>query len=176
MEGFYSNLEDGLFELAYRHSDSTYHGYCFNLMRELRFRRQTLMDTFTSRMNDGVDGWFADLPPEEGANELDSLALGLSRKCSAHFSGLLGKIIQRTEPLTAKPLDLASLPIGPYQVARHFVHACHLEEFDRDSIEAVQELFLRFVLDRLGAAYGQFNQLLSASEARSAIERQVASA
>ncbi len=175
MEGFYSNLEDGLFELAYRDSDSSYQGYCFNLMRELRFRRQLLMDTFTKRMNDGAAAWFEDVDLASDDRELDAIALAMSRKCSAHFGALLRSIVDRVAEVTDRPMDLASLPVGPYQVARHFVQSCHLIEFDKASIEVVQDLFLRFVLDRLGTAYGQFNRALSASLA-SDLERQLASA
>ncbi len=175
MEGFYSNLEDGLFELAYRDSDSTYQGYCFNLMRELRFRRQLLMETFTRRMHDGAAAWMEDVDLAGDDTELNAIALAMSRKCSAHFGTLLRSIIDRATDMTGRPLDLASLPIGPYQVARHFVQSCHLIEFDKASIEVVQELFLRFVLDRLGTAYGQCNQVLNTPLAGT-LDRQLASA
>ena len=54
MEGFYSNLEDGLFELAYRNADPEYQRYCFELMRELRYRRPLLMSTFTASLKGAV--------------------------------------------------------------------------------------------------------------------------
>ncbi len=175
MEGFYSNLEDGLFELAYRDADQSHQEACFNLMRELRFRRQLLMSTFAQRMNDAAPEWF-EAETEQAASteldrELDALAFSMSRKCSAHFSGLLANISKRAASMTNKPLDLANLPIGPYQVARHFVYSCQRIDFDTAAIEVMKELFLRFVLDRLGTAYGQFNQMLAAAEANNRIER-----
>ncbi len=176
MEGFYSNLEDGLFELAYRDSDTTYQEYCFNLMRELRFRRPALMDTFTRRMNDGLVAWFVDERQEPESRELSQIALQMSMKCSNHFSGLLSNIIRRSAGVTDHPIHLANLPIGPYQVARHFVESCHSIEFDTHSIGVVQELFTRFVLDRLGTAYGKFNQMLPDERAEEEGEAQAMSA
>ena len=161
MEGFYSNLEDGLFELAYRDADTQYQGYCFNLMRELRFRRQALMDLFVKRMNQSSTRWYESAEDGAELGELDQLAMEMSRKCSAHFSGLLGKIAERSEAVAGRKHSLASLPIGPYQVARQFVHSCHRIDFDTAAIQVVQDLFLRFVLDRMGAAYGQFLQKLN---------------
>src|SRR5262245_65468515 len=46
IDGFYSNIEDGLFELAYRTGDEGQRRRCFDLMRELRFRRTGLVKAF----------------------------------------------------------------------------------------------------------------------------------
>ena len=159
MEGFYSNLEDGLFELAYRNTDHEYQRYCFELMRELRFRRPLLMSTFESSLKNAVSQWFA---LGEGAclelePELETLADSMSRKCIAHFSGLLGVLSRRAAEITGVPHALETLPIGPVQISRHFVSSCRRIEFEPSSILVVRELFLRFVLDRLGSVYGRCN-------------------
>ena len=169
MEGFYSNLEDGLFELAYRNADPEYQRYCFELMRELRYRRPLLMSTFTSSLENAVKAWFERPAPdlETLEPELEALADSMSRKCMAHFSGLLGALSKRTASITGLNYDPESLPIGPVQISRHFVLSCKRIEFEPASIAVVRELFLRFVLDRLGSVYGRCNQELPTSLAGS---------
>ncbi len=163
MEGFYSNLEDGLFELAYRNTDHEYQRYCFELMRELRYRRPLLMSTFTSSLKDAVGQWFSldDQVRLELEPELESLADSMSRKCIAHFSGLLGGLSRSAAGITGVAHALETLPIGPMQISRHFVSSCRRIEFEPSSILVVRELFLRFVLDRLGSVYGRCNQGLN---------------
>ena len=53
MDGFYSNIEDGLFELAYANNDGEHQKRVIELMRELRFRREHLMGTFMAYEGDG---------------------------------------------------------------------------------------------------------------------------
>jgi len=171
MEGFYSNLEDGLFELAYRNTDPEYQRYCFELMRELRYRRPLLMSTFTASLQDAVGQWFAadvDASPVLEP-ELESLADSMSRKCIAHFSGLLGVLSRRATEITGVSHALETLPIGPVQISRHFVSSCRRIEFEPSSILVVRELFLRFVLDRLGSVYGRCNQGLNPDSADSGV-------
>ncbi len=98
MEGFHSNLEDGLFELAYRNSDTGYQRFCFDLMRELRFRKPLLMSSFTRIMRETADNWFSEPAgniPLALEPELETLADTLASKCMAHFSGLLRILSQR---------------------------------------------------------------------------------
>ena len=47
MDGFYSNIEDGLFELAFRGEDEDKQRHCFDLMREMRYRRTNLIQTLS---------------------------------------------------------------------------------------------------------------------------------
>lgn len=163
MEGFYSNLEDGLFELAYRNADPEYQRYCFELMRELRYRRPLLMSTFTASLKGAVGQWFTsgDNSTSELEPELATLADSMSRKCIAHFSGLLGVLSRRAAGITGVAHEPETLPIGPIQISRHFVASCRRIEFEPSSILVVRELFLRFVLDRLGSVYGRCNQGLN---------------
>jgi hypothetical protein len=161
MDGFYSNIEDGLFELAFRDTDDAKQRHCFDLMREMRYRRTNLIQTFARRMQQNLEGWFNEVPlPKDHSDEFAALARGMSEKCSAHFNVLLANITERTAYATERDPNLLELPISPFQIACCFVLSCRSLEFDKHSIEIVQELFGRFVLDRLGAVYGECNQRL----------------
>jgi len=58
LDGFFSNIEDGLFELAYSNSDGSQQRKTIELMREMRFRREHLLKTFGKRMQRSVHSWF----------------------------------------------------------------------------------------------------------------------
>jgi hypothetical protein len=161
MDGFYSNIEDGLFELAFRDDDDREQRHCFDLMREMRYRRTNLIQTFAKRMQKSLEGWFSDIPlATDHSEEFAILAQGMSEKCSSHFNMLLQNIAERTAYGTERDSRTLELPISPYHISYCFVLSCRSLEFDKHSIEIVQELFGRFVLDRLGAVYGECNQRL----------------
>ncbi|MCZ6889413.1 MAG: DUF1631 family protein, partial [Gammaproteobacteria bacterium] len=65
-------------------------------------------------------------------------------------------------------LEPRQMPISPSHIAEAFVMSCHSLKFDTASIEIVQELFSRFVLERLGSLYGECNARLEAVEFDSA--------
>ena len=50
LDGFYSNIEDGLFELAYSNDDNRQQRNTIELMRELRLRREHLLKVFGKRL------------------------------------------------------------------------------------------------------------------------------
>jgi len=163
MEGFHSNLEDGLFELAYRNSEPDHQRFCFDLMRELRFRKPLLMAAFSRIMGETADSWFAEPAghtPFSLEPELVSLADTMAEKCMAHFSGLLRMLSQRIAAVTGINHPPESLPIGPVSLSRMFVASCRESELEPSSIEVLRELFLRFVLDRMGSVYGRCNREL----------------
>lgn len=161
MDGFYSNIEDGLFELAYRNDNDAQRKHCFDLMREMRYRRGNLIQTFAKRMQRSVDGWFdEDVRQENIPPELDALAIRMAEKCNAHFHVLLRTIAERTAFGTDREPGSVRLPISPYCISRNFVMSCQSLEFDKYAIEIVQDLFARFVLDRLGGLYGDCNHRL----------------
>ena len=162
MDGFYSNIEDGLFELAFRDEDDREQRHCFDLMREMRYRRTNLIQTFARRMQMSLEDWFADVPPpaEDDDDDFALLARNMSEKVAAHFSTLLQNIVERTAYGTERDINILELPISPYRISYCFVMSCRSLEFDKHSIEIVQDLFGRFVLDRLGAVYGECNQRL----------------
>ncbi len=164
LDGFYLNIEDGLFELAYRTGEDDQRRRCFDLMRELRFRRAGLVKNFARAMDRFREGWF-----EAGSwdsdpgfeRELDELVARMADKSASHFAGVLVTIAERVEAANARTFSTgADLPISPVRVAQAFVHSCRSLRFDRASIEIVQELFSRFVLDGLGTIYGTFNERL----------------
>ena len=162
IDGFYSNIEDGLFELAYRTDDDGQRRRCFDLMRELRFRRTGLVKAFARNLDRYRTLWFdADTgaaPELSTGKELDNLVLRMADKSTSHFSGVLSCIAERAEIATGRafagPHDL---PISPLRIARAFVVSCRSLKFDHASIEIVQDLFSRFVLDSLGGVYGHCN-------------------
>jgi hypothetical protein len=93
IDGFYSNIEDGLFELAFRTGDEPQRRRCFDLMRELRFRRTGLVKAFARAMDRYGSLWFAadeSLDAEASTGkELDQLIMRMAEKSSAHFFGVL---------------------------------------------------------------------------------------
>ena len=180
IDGFYSNIEDGLFELAFRTEDEAQRRRCFDLMRELRFRRTGLVKAFARSMDRYRGLWFgrdealdAETPTGQ---ELDALIMRMAEKSSSHFFGVLQLIAERAQIATGHALDGAQdVPISPRRVARAFVVSCRSLKMDHASIEIVQDLFVRFVLDGLGSIYGQCNMRLHAEGYSTAGEMGIAS-
>ncbi len=159
MDGLYSNIEDGLFELAFRARDQEQKRRCFDLMREMRFQRSRVVQNFAKRLQSSFDGWL--VPGERSASDdLDPQAQRMAHKSALHFSGALKSLSERAAYGLGRDVDPTSLPMGPYQIARHFIGAMKALQFDESAIEIVQELFSRFVLERLGSVYGECNQRL----------------
>ncbi|MEM7002089.1 MAG: DUF1631 family protein, partial [Pseudomonadota bacterium] len=152
MDGFYSNIEDGLFELAYTNENQDQQRRTVELMRELRFRREHLLKVFSRRLQSAVEAWFAeDKTPEYLEERLD--ADRIATKCASHFSGLLQMIAERAGQATGREMDRRALPISPEEVSYHFVMSCRTLEFDQMSVSTVHGLFQRFVLERMGSVY-----------------------
>ena len=163
MDGLYLNIEDGLFEFAYRHEgDEDRQRACFDLMRELRFRRSNMIQAFARRMQRGLDDWMEDKLEFDTEYDvhLDETARRMSEKCSAHFAILLDSIAQRTAHGSDRRVESVKIPISPYQIAYNFLATCRSLDLDNEAIEVVRDLFERFVLDRLGTIYGECNQRL----------------
>ena len=159
MDGFYSNIEDGLFELAYANNDGEHQKRVIELMRELRFRREHLMGTFMKRVQKGTESWLSESDSVEYLEE-QLQAEQIASRCSGHFGFLLQSIAERMAHAASRDADRESLPISPEQISYHFVMSCRNVQFDKDSVEVVQDLFHRFVLDRLGGIYGVMNSKL----------------
>jgi len=163
MDGLYLNIEDGLFEFAYRNEDDeARQRACFDLMRELRYRRSNLIQSFAKRMQRGLDYWLGEKTEFDTEYDvhLDETAQRMSEKCSAHFRILLSNITERTAAASHRAVEDVKIPISPYQVAYNFLATCRSLDLDNEAIEVVQNLFERFVLDRLGNIYGDCNQRL----------------
>jgi hypothetical protein len=163
MDGLYMNIEDGLFEFAYRHEDDeAKQRACFDLMRELRYRRSNLIQSFARRMQRGLDYWLEEKQEFDTEYDvhLDQVAQKMSEKCTAHFHHLLSQITDRTATASGRNPRDVKIPISPYQIAYNFLATCRSLDLDNEAIEIVQNLFERFVLDRLGNIYGECNRRL----------------
>lgn len=160
MDGFYNNIEDGLFEIAYANENDVQQRETVELMRELRFRREHLIKTFGKRLQSCANCWFEEDRSTEYLEEREQ-ADQISARCVNHFGMLLQQIAERTAHAFNVDMDRKSVPLSPEQVSYHFVMSCRSLEFDQRSISLVQDLFHRFVLDRLGGVYGAINQALS---------------
>ncbi|MEM6708762.1 MAG: DUF1631 family protein [Pseudomonadota bacterium] len=160
LDGFYSNIEDGLFELAYQGDDSQQRRRCFDLMREMRYRRGSLIQTFAKRLQRQGGDWFGGEDTSRDRQDLALIASRMSEKANAHFSPLLREIAERAADGAETGTRTIPVPIRPERVAFHFIASCQSLDFDKHSIEIVQTLFGRFVLDRMGSVYGDCNRRL----------------
>lgn len=129
-------------------------------MRELRFRRKNLMKTFDKRMRLAGRNWTSEADFSRDHREARALAHRMAEKCASHFGPLLQKIAERTAHAANRDMDKIAIPISPEQVSYHFVLSCKSLKFDKYSIETVQTMFARFVLERLGNVYGSVNGAL----------------
>ncbi len=176
MEGFYSNIEEGLFELAHNTRENEQRRRCFDLMRELRFRKSGLLKNFSRTLDRYRVMWFSGgngnitSGKYAIANDLQSLVDEMAQKSYAHFSGVLSTIAERVSDATQGPMHAGELPISPLSVSKAFVASCRSLRMDTASIEIVQNLFGRFVLDGLGPVYGETNRLLTEYGYRSLVE------
>lgn len=159
MDGLYCNIEDGLFELAFRTRDESQKRRCFDLMREMRFQRSRVVQNFARRLQQYFDAWVAGIATEHDPTAT-AQATRMAQKCTAHFGGVLQHLAERCAFALGREVDRTTLPIGPYQVACHFIASMKALKFDDRSIEIVEELFSRFVLERLGSVYGECNRRL----------------
>lgn len=158
MDGLYSNIEDGLFELAYRTRKDDQKRRCFDLMREMRFQRSRVVQNFARRLQSAFDTWVT--AKSERQDEFTEQARRMAHKCTAHFGGVLQSLTERAAYALGRDMDRTQLPIGPHQIARNFIESMKALQFDDQSIEIVEDLFSRFVLERLGPVYGECNQRL----------------
>ncbi|TDJ37929.1 MAG: DUF1631 family protein, partial [Gammaproteobacteria bacterium] len=99
LDGFYSNIEDGLFEHAYQTEDASQRARYFDLMREMRMRRSALVKGFARGMDRNLKSWF---DPERAAilgavpvPELEAIVTEMVKKSSSHFGGVLHVIAER---------------------------------------------------------------------------------
>jgi hypothetical protein len=155
MDGLYSNIEDGLFELAYRTDHEAQQRRCFDLMREMRFQRSRVVQNFARRLKSGFEGWLRGDVSDGSAG--DALAERMARKCTSHFGGVLQALTERCSDAVGRETSRTELPIGPLHVACSFIASMKALRFDDHAIEIVEDLFNRFVLERLGPVYGECN-------------------
>ena len=159
MDGFYNNIEDGLFELAFANKDAEQQRSIIELMRELRFRRQLLMRTFMKRMQQSGQDWITQKERPEYLQE-QVQAEQVAKRCAGHFTFLLQSIAERVAYATDREPDREALPMSPERISYQFIMSCRSVKFDRAAVEVVQDLFHRFVLERLGTVYAEMNEKL----------------
>lgn len=159
MEGFYNNIEDGLFELAYANENADQQRETVELMRELRFRREHLIRTFGKRLQSAANHWWEEDNSTEYLEEREQ-ADQIAARSTGHFGILLQAIAERTAHAFGVDMDRRSVPVSPEQISYHFVMSCRSLQLDRTSIHVVEDLFHRFVLDRMGGIYGSINQAM----------------
>ncbi|MDA1076720.1 MAG: DUF1631 family protein [Proteobacteria bacterium] len=157
MDGFYSNLEDGLFELSFRTRSEDKHRQYFDLMRQMRHSKSRLITLFIDQLQTSMRDWFDDENPAM-SQAGERQARILAQKSAAHYQGILTQLAERSNFATGRDVNATELPISPLKVAYHFLCSCRELKFDEHGIEVVQELFGRFVLERLGSVYGQCQQ------------------
>lgn len=174
MDGLYSNIEDGLFELAYRTRREEQKRRCFDLMREMRFQRSRVVQSFAKRLQSGFESWVSQRPGAPQAE--DAQATRMAHKCTSHFSGVLQSLNERAACALGREVDNLTMPIGPYRIACNFIESMKALQFDDEAIEIVEELFSRFVLERLGSVYGECNQRLERAGFATAAELAVSEA
>jgi hypothetical protein len=161
MDGLFANIEDGLFELAFRADHNDQKRRCFDLMRDLRLQRSRVVQTFARRTQVAFNAW---IRPADTANatacQNDPRAKRMAQKSTAHFGGILQTLAERAAYALEGDVDRDQLPMGPYQIATCFVESMKALRFDDTSIDIVAGLFGRFVLERLGSIYGECNRHL----------------
>lgn len=160
MAGLYNNIEDSLFELAFTDTSPIQQRHIGELMKELRFRRATLLKTFAGRLRESTVCWWGSAAPGPELIEERFLAQQMAGKCFAHFNHLLSDISERVQDATQDRIA-PKLPISPEQLSYHFLMSCRSVDFEKYSLEVINDLFARFVLDRLGTVYGRINQTLT---------------
>ncbi|MBV1905287.1 MAG: DUF1631 domain-containing protein [Pseudomonadales bacterium] len=176
MDGFYSNIEESLFELAHNTEEDEQRRRCFDLMRELRFRKSGLLKNFSRTLDRYRVAWFSgeNSKVAEGRSgvpsNLQQLVDDMAQKTYSHFSGVLTIIAERVADATGSLIGAHGLPIAPISVSKAFVASCRSLRMDNASIEIVQNLFARYVLDCLGPIYGEANRSLNEHGFRSLSE------
>jgi len=159
MEGFYHNTEDGLFEIAYASENVDQRQKIVELMRELRFQRNHLMKSFDDRLFKGFEDWLGGSDENEYPEEHQQ-ATHIAQRCASHFSFVLQSIAERIAHAAGRTADRNVMPVSPEQISYHFIMSCRNIQFGPSEVQIVQDLFHRFVLDRLGGVYGSINQKL----------------
>ena len=170
MDGFYSNIEDGLFEKVYANEDRNEQQRIVELMREIRLRRSVLVRTFLQHIQKNTEDWILERGRSDSL-EAQAQAEGIASRCSAHFVPLLQSISERIAHAADREPDREHFPISPERITYHFIMSCRSLSLDRDAVYVVEDLFDRFVLGRLGAVYGKMNSQLMEAGFLTVVER-----
>ena len=155
MSGFFQNAENSLFEIAYATRDQQHQRLAIETMRSLRKNREELLSEFLRCFELGKLGWLSiDFECQEPSRTCD-VTQQMADKCFAHYSGVLTAIAEYIARANQHPKLPTQLPIHPIYISQHFMMACRTIAINQAAYPALQDLFSRFVLDRLGHLYGQ---------------------
>ena len=162
MDGFYDNIEDGLFEQVYDNDNRDEQQRIVELMREIRNQRPVLVRVFLERVSQSTEDWLLGRDAPEYLEE-SIQAEDIARRCSEHFGPLLQVLSERIADAIECTPDRENLSLSPEKIAYQFIMSCRDVGMDRRSVMGVQDLFHRFVLERLGTVYGNMNRQLMAA-------------
>ncbi len=165
LDGFYENLEHGLFELVLR-SDPDTQNRCASMMKELRLQKARKLRKFAQLMESDQALWTSDA--ERGATgetePLHETALSLAQKRVNHFDAVLGSVTRCVAAATGRSESDIDMPIGPVNLAYNFLRCFEEAQDDPELSPMLRELFARLVLDRLGPLYGEVYSRIGHSE------------
>lgn len=158
LDGLYTNLEDGLFENFTRHAEGEAHRAA--VMQEMLSKRGVLIRRFENEMRAGVASWFQRDRDSQPETEINATARRVSNKSWAHYSRVLKLIAERCARALEVDMKAIDLPVGPYHISRAFVTSCQDFSLSKRDREIINQMFDRHILHRLGAVYGECNQVL----------------
>jgi len=162
LDGFFINTGDALFESAYAAghgpAGERHRQRCFALARLLHQHESSLSRVFLSLQSRFRQYWLA--TPEQRDEELDALhaqAKPYAAPAAAQFRAVLTAIAEavgegRGE---SEAVPAADLPVHPERLMVAFLTALRGVPIDAEDSAFVESCFQRFVLDRLGIAYGE---------------------
>ncbi len=166
IEGLYTNLDDGLFELAHRAEDDLGRGKLFDLARVLHDGKANVLREFESRLDHAGQRWHSPSEPQIGFSaDVRQQSQLMVQRCEGHLGMVLQSIASRASVLTRRQHHPDDLPFGPQSITNEFLIALDSSSPGADGKKAACALFSRFVLDRLGTVYGRCNTILQAPKA-----------
>ena len=114
---------------------------------------------WVNREVEGLDEWLGG-SDGNGYPEEHQLATHIAQRCASHFSFVLQSIAERMAHAAGRTADRNVMPVSPQQISYHFIVSCRSIQLEPNEAKIVEDLFHRFVLDRLGGVYGSINQKL----------------
>ena len=166
IEGLYTNLDDGLFELAHRAEDDLDRGKLFDLARVLHDGKANVLRDFESRLDHAGQRWHSPCEPQTDSSvDVRERSQLMVQRCEGHLRTVLQSIAARASFLTRRQHHPDDLPFGPQSITNEFLIALDSSSPGEVGQKAACDLFSRFVLDRLGTVYGRCNTILHAPAA-----------
>ena len=164
LDGLLVNADDALFELATRSAEAFEQRRCFDLARQLRVQREQIIRGYRHAMERGRRVWtLRDFRTRQSDAAWDH-ARTLSAKAHVHFAPLLRELSGQFANLLGCTVDsFEALPIAPAWVANGYLEARRETGFSAAATLFLDRLFVRYVVDGLGAIYGEVHLMLDAA-------------